>query len=97
MAIRFTAWKHMHFTVEQVVRSTKSPQYTHRARMVCAPGAHRVLYSPLHYEHGGFPIGPDSGSATVSRAGLPAPQQCQKLRHVHQPHARRGCRGPGRP
>ena len=32
MAMPLTAWKHMHFTVEQVGGSTKSPQYTHRAR-----------------------------------------------------------------
>ena len=31
MVTPFTAWKHMHFTVEQVGRSTKSPQYKHRA------------------------------------------------------------------
>ena len=31
-AMPITAWKHMHFTGEQVGRSTKSPRYTHRAR-----------------------------------------------------------------
>ena len=30
--IPFTAWKHGHFIVEYVGRSTKLPQYTHHAR-----------------------------------------------------------------
>ena len=32
MAMPFTAWEYMHFTVDQVGTSTKSPQHTHRAR-----------------------------------------------------------------
>ena len=36
MAIPVTAWKHMHFTIEYVGTSTKSPQCTHRVRTVCS-------------------------------------------------------------
>ena len=36
MAIPFTFWTRMHFTVEQVGRSTKSHQHTHRAPTACA-------------------------------------------------------------
>ena len=45
MVVPFTASKRMHFTVEQVGGSTKSPQYTHRARGACAARAHRISYS----------------------------------------------------
>ena len=39
MVIPFTAWKHVHFAVKYVGRSTEQPQYT---RTVHAPCAHRV-------------------------------------------------------
>ena len=42
MAMPFASWKHVHFTVERVGRSTKSPQYTQRARTACTSPAHRV-------------------------------------------------------
>ena len=44
MATPFTAWKHTHFTVEQVGRSAKPPQHTARAPCIALPqsinGAH---------------------------------------------------------
>ena len=81
MAIPFTAWKHMQFTVEQVGRSTKSPQYTHRARTACALRAHRVCTARAPRVHRArTAISTPSCSHAVQKSRLWLHSQCSKLK-----------------